>query len=126
MATGTLIKIIPKNHWKTSFNRWVENIKYILVKEKNVSRIVCGYCEYYGMGWDWRHKIERCKCPLYPKFCGSDNSTFGKAWQETMKENMDWDIVLSASRETFQAIIDDGRKHGYVGKAEEKKIAEVM
>jgi hypothetical protein len=117
------MKKVSKHNWDISFNKWYESVGFAIDKSKDRTSYQCGYCLEAPV------PNPRCVCPLAPVVCGGTyrkRSIWAKWHHETCKTTPRWKLALRWSRQILQAIIDDGRKHGYVGEKEEKMIEEVM
>jgi hypothetical protein len=119
-----MMEKITKKLWKQAFVRFKENTAHALNKRSVISDEDCGYCSHY----DPHNNADCGACPMISRIgnCWYDCSTFQKWLNETRKDWPRWKLVLRWSRQILQAIIDDGRKHGYVGKKEEAIIKELF
>jgi hypothetical protein len=119
-------KKIPKDRWEPSFILWINRVRQNISRTSKTSLFLCGYCLFFYHNWHFDEGIEGCGCPLKGKVCGTKKSLYIKWRNETRKQYPRWELVLRWSRQILQAIIDDGRKHNYIGEKEENMIREVM
>jgi hypothetical protein len=111
--------MITRDLWDGSLESW-----YWKSKGRNKGDY-CGYCRYrkYTKHWVSDKGLERCKCPLKGKICGTKHSHYWK-WRAHRNEagtNSRW--AKYYAKKIFLAIADHGVQH--VGERELKMIEEV-